>query len=66
MRKRKASGVLGYERMVRILTSSLLFASRPLVNDHLVAVLGTFRTRFPRSFALRIPSPNRSRVFVAL
>ena len=49
-----------------VLIGSLLFTSRPLVNNHLVAVLRTFGARLPRSFALRIPSPNRSRVFVTL
>ena len=51
---------------MRISTSSLLLTSRSLVNDHLVTVLRAFGSRLPRSFALRIPSPNRSRVLVAL
>ena len=49
-----------------ILTGSLFFTSRPLVNNHLVAILRTLRTRLSRSFTLCIPSPNRTRVFVAL
>ena len=49
-----------------ILISSLLFTSRPLVNDHLVAVLPTLGTRLSRPFTLCIPSPNRTRVLVAL
>ena len=63
---RKASSVLGGERKVWILISSLLFTSRPLVNNHLVAILRTLGARLPRSFALCIPSPNRTRVFVTL
>ena len=63
---KEASSVLGGECRVGILTSSLLFTSRPLVNDHFVAVLRTLGTRLPRPFTLCIPSPNRTRVFVTL
>lgn len=49
-----------------ILTSSLLFTSRPLMNNHLVAVFRTLGTRLPCSFTFCIPSPNRTRVLVTL
>ena len=49
-----------------ILISSLLFTSRPLVNNHLIAVLRTLGARLPRPFTLCIPSPNRTRVLITL
>ena len=46
------------------LISACILPAWPLADNHLVAVLRTFGTRFASTLALRVPTPDGHRMFV--